>query len=412
LRWRLSLLMFLLYAPAGALVPLFSLRLKELHFTDGQIGWACASQGLAYLVAPLAAGQVADRWWPAERCVTVCGLLAAACLWSLTRLGQPWSVFAVTLAFWLFLSPAVTLGTAVTLTHLPDPERDYGPVRLWGTIGWIVPGLLLGYWFGEPAWLCRCVACVSFGPARSEYADIFRVAALCALALGLYGLALPHTPPRHRLGAPFAPLVALRLLGDRSFAVFALGSLGACLTMSIASQGVPLLLEHLNVGRPWISPLLTLCQGTEIVCLLSLPWLLPRFGMRRLMLTGLAAWTLGLAMFALGRPLWLVVALLGTWGVLVCGYLVTGQVFVNSRARGDIRASAQALLTLTNGVGTLAGSVLAGWLRDGTGGGLGPMFAVAAGMAFALVVLFAHGFRPDAVAEKTSLLTLSSEKTS
>jgi MFS family permease len=236
------------------------------------------------------------------------------------------------------------------------------------------------------------------------------VAALCALALGLYGLVLPHTPPQHRLGAPFAPLIALRLLRDPSFAVFALGSLGACLTMSVASQGVPLLLAHLDVGRPWISPVLTLCQGTEIVGMLSLPVLLPRFGMRGLMLAGLAAWTLGLATFAAGGPLWLVVALLGTWGVLVCGYLVTGQVFVNSRARGDIRASAQALLTLVNGLGTLAGSVLAGWLRDGTGGGLGPMFAVAAGIAFALVVVFALGFRPAPVVVPTPLLTHYPEK--
>jgi MFS family permease len=412
LRWRLSLLMFLLYAPSGALVPLFSLHLSKLGFTPVQIGWACATQGLAYLVAPLAAGQVADRWWPAERCITVCGLLAAACLWGLARLTEPGAVFAVTLAFWLFISPAVTLGTALTLAHLPDPERDYGPVRLWGTVGWMVPNWLLGYWFCNPPWLCRCVACFSFGPAVSDYTDPIRLAGLFALALGLYGLTLPHTPPQRRLEAPFAPLVALRLLRDRSFAVFALGSLGACLTMSMASQGVPLLLERLDVSRPWISPLLTLCQSTEIGCLLLLPLLFPRFGMRRLMLAGLAAWTLGLATFAAGGPPGLVVPLLGTWGLLVCGYLVTGQVFVNSRARGDARASAQALLTLTNGIGTLAGSVLAGGVRDWTGGGLGPMFAVAAGIAFALVVVFTLGFRPGPVPEKTPSLTLCSEKSS
>jgi MFS family permease len=396
LRWRLSLLMFLLYAPGGALVPLFSLRLQELRFTPGQIGWACTTQALAYLVGPVVAGQVADRWWPAERCLAVCGLLAAAFLWLLARLTDPWSVFAVSLAFWLFLTAAVTLGTALTLTHLPDPERAYGPVRLWGTVGWVAAGWLLGGWFH---WA---------GPAHSELADAFRVAALFTLALGLYGLLLPHTPPWHRLGSPLAALAALGLFRDRSFAVFALGSLGASLTMAMASQGAPLLLERLGVGHAWVSPLLTVCQGTELVCMPLLPYLVPRFGVRPLMLAGLTVWALGLTVFAAG-PLELVVATLGSWGVLVCGYLVTGQVFVNSRARGDIRASAQALLYLTNGLGQLAGSLLAGWVRNLTAGGLGPMFAVAAGIAFILAVVFAVGFRP-AVPEKTPLLTLCPEK--
>jgi MFS family permease len=141
-----------------------------------------------------------------------------------------------------------------------------------------------------------------------------------------------------------------------------------------------------------------------------LPYLVPRFGMRRIMLVGLTAWALGLAVFAAG-PLGLVVATLGSWGVLVCGYLVTGQVFVNSRARGDIRASAQALLYLTNGLGQLAGSLLAGGVRHLTAGDVGPMFAVAAGIAFALAVVFALGFRPLAP-KKTLLLTLCPEKQS
>jgi MFS family permease len=412
LRWRLSLLMFLLYAPAGALVPLLSLHLNKLRFTPVQIGWTCATQALAYLVGPVIAGQVADRWWPAERCLTVCGLLAAGFLWAFARLAEPWSVFALSLTFWLFLTAAVNLGTALTLTHLPHPERDYGPVRVWGTVGWIVPGWLIGVWFARPAWLCPGGADLSSAPATSEWADAFRLAGLFALALGLYGLALPRTPPQRRLSSPFAPLVAVRLLANRSFAIFALGSLGACLTLAFASQGTPLLLQRLGVGPAWVSPLQTVCQSTELVCMPLLPFLLPRFGMRRLMLAGLMVWTLGLATFAACGPLGLVVGMLGSWGVLVCGYLVTGQVFVNGRARGDVRASAQALLYLINGLGSLTGSVLAGWVRQWTGGGLGPMFAVAAGIAFVLVVVFALGFRPAPVPEKAPLLTLCSEKPS
>jgi MFS family permease len=396
LRWRLSLLMFLQYAPAGALVPLFSLRLQELGFTPAQIGWACATQALATLIGPLAAGQVADRWWPAERCVTVCGLVAAAFLWLLAGAVGPWPVGLLSLGFWLFMGPAISLGAAVTLTHLADPPREYGRIRLWGTVGWMVPGWLLGYWFCEPAWLCRCAGWLGRGPAHGELADAFRLAALFALALGLYALTLPHTPPRRRLGSPLATLGALRLLRDRSFAAFAVGSVSVYLTMAFSSQATPLLLEQLGVTRPWLSPLQTLCQCTEVVGLACLPLVLTRLGMRNTMLAGLVAWTLGLVAFTAGRPLALVVAMQGTWGLVVCGYLVTGQVFANARARGDIRASVQALLTFTGGLGMLLGNLLAGWVRDLAGGGLAPTFAVAAAVGAAGVVVFALGFRREA----------------
>jgi MFS family permease len=386
--------MFLQYAPAGALVPLFSLRLQELGFRPGQIGWACATQALAILVGPLAAGQVADRWWPAQRCITVCGLLAAAFAWLLAGATDPWPVCLLSLGFWLFLGPAISLGAAVTLAHLADPVREYGRIRLWGTVGWMVSGWLLGYWFCDPAWLCRGLGCL--GRAHSELADAFRLAALLALALGLYGLTLPHTPPRRRLGSPLATLGALRLLRDRSFAAFALGCVSVYLTMAFNSQTTPLLLDRLGVSRPWVSPLQTLSQITEVVALACLPLFLRRLGMRLTMLAGLAAWTLGLAAFTVGRPLPLVVAMQGTGGLVVCGYLVTGQVFANSRAGDDVRASVQALVTFTGGLGMLLGNLLAGWVRDLAGGGLAPTFAVAAAIGAASVFVFALGFRREA----------------
>src|ERR1700719_2036934 len=124
--------MFLQYAPHGAFVPLFSLRLQELGFSPVEIGWACATQALAALIAPLVAGQVADRWFPAQRCLAVCAVLAGMILWLLTALTSWPAVFAASLAFWLVMGPANTLGTALSFAHLADPARDFGGVRLWG----------------------------------------------------------------------------------------------------------------------------------------------------------------------------------------------------------------------------------------------------------------------------------------
>jgi MFS family permease len=393
--------MFLQCAAPGAVLPLFTTRLQELNFSPLQTGWVCATQALAALVAPLVVGQVADRWYPAERCLAVCAFLAGVLLWILAALHGILAVFGTCLAFWLVLVPALTLGVAVTFAHLPHPERDYGRVRMWGTVGWVVANLLLGYWFSNPAWL-RWVAAVRPGSQQSERADIFRLGGLLAFVLAAYALTLPHTPPARRLGARFAPLAALRLMRHRSFAVYAICTLGVCVTLAFTTQTTPLFLEHAGIPFEWISPTLTLSQSMEIVSLALLPILLLRLGVRGTMLLGLGAWVLALGVLTVGEPLWLVVSSLSLNGLCICCFLVAGQVFVNSRARGDIRASAQALLTTTTGLGMLFGYVLAGWVRQQAHGEFPPTYAVAAAIALSLACVFFALF-PDDTSTSASL---------
>jgi predicted MFS family arabinose efflux permease len=162
--------------------------------------------------------------------------------------------------------------------------------------------------------------------------------------------------------------------------------------MAFNSQGTQLLLQRLGVPDPWLAPVQTLSQTTEVLSLALLPMLHLRLGLRNTMFLGLAAWTLGLSAFAWGGPLWLVIVMLGTWGTCVSCYLVSGQVFVNSRARGDIRTSAQGLLTFVNGLGMLIGNLLAGGIRDQLAGALLPTFAVAAGFMVVVLFVFLSGF--------------------
>jgi hypothetical protein len=136
----------------------------------------------------------------------------------------------------------------------------------------------------------------------------------------------------------------------------------------------------------------------EILTLALLPLLLLRFGVRGTMLLGLFAWALALAVLAVGEPAGLVIASLGLNGVCICCFLVAGQVFANGRARGDIRASSQALLTLVNGVGLLIGNLLVGWVRHHTGGAFVPTFATAAAVAASALLLFLFGFTDSAAA--------------
>jgi MFS family permease len=392
LRWRLSLLMFLYYSVQGAFVPLFSLRLQELQFAPLEMGKVCATQALAALVAPLVAGQIADRWFPAERCLAICALLSGILLWVLADLTSVPAVFTVSLGLWLVLGPASTLSTALSFAHLPRQGEHFGPIRLWGTIGWVASGWLVGYWLSQPAWLLNQMHPWLATPIP-KLADAFRLASFLALALSVYALTLPHTPPQRRLGGRLAPLVAVNLLWDRPFAVYWLCFLGVCATLAFTTQLTPLLLEHLGIPQPWISPTLTLGQSMEIASLTVLPMLLLRLGIRGTMLLGLGAWALLLGILTLGQPTWLIVASLSLNGLCICCYIVAGQVFANGRAREDVRVSAQALLNVTSGVGLLTGNLLVGWVRREMAEEFVPTFRVGAAIGVVLVVVFFLGFR-------------------
>jgi len=378
--------MFLNYATQGAFVPLFSVRLRELGLTPVQIGWASATSAMAALVGPLAAGQVADRSFPAQRCLSVCALIASSLLVFLSGLTDPLAVSVTTLAIWLVLGPANTLCAAMCFAHLPQPEQDFGRVRMWGTIGWVWAGWFMGFWLSRPIWL-------RITPGDSGMADIFRLAAVMALALSAYALSLPHTPPQKRAGHWLAPLVAFRLLRSRAFFTYWICSFGMCVTLPFMIQLAPLLLFQLGVPRAWLGPTMTISQSTEIFSLALLPMLFLRLSIRGTMFLGAAAWTLLLIVLMIGNPLWLVIAALSMNGLFICCFIVAGQVFVNSRARGDVRASAQALLAFINALGLLTGNLVAGWVHELAGGEFGPTFAVAAALAGIMVILFVAGFR-------------------
>jgi MFS family permease len=396
--------MFLQYAPPGALVPFMTLRLRELDFTPLEMAWACATQALGSVVGPVMAGQIADRWWPAERLLAVCAFLAGAFLWMLASLTSPLAVFAASLAVWLVMAPIITLGAALSFARLPVPARDYGTIRLWGTIGWVAIGWLVGYWRMDPAWLEPWLTWVRPAWPRSEVADAFRLGGLVAFVLGVYVLTLPPTPPRPSRGAMPAPFAALKLLRQRPIAVYWGCVWGVCVTIPFYSQVTPLLLQDLGIGQAWLGPTLTLSQSMEVVSLAILPMLMLRLGVRGTLRLGLVAWAFMLSVMALGKPVELVISSLTLNGLCICGFFVAGQVFVNSRAPADVRASAQALVTLMNGLGTLAGTFLVGWVRERAAEAYQPTFLVGAAIATTLVVIFLVGFPSDEASSQRSEL--------
>jgi hypothetical protein len=386
--------MFLVYAPSGAMLPQYSLFLqKQLGFSPLQVAVCCATQAVATLCAALLAGHVADRWIATEHLLGACSLFAGLDLWLLAEQTQLVPVFVTTLVFWLLTGPLWMLGSSISFSHLTHPERQFGPVRLWGTIGWMTAAWLVGYWFDNPRWLLDWIAWFRPDHPSSEMADMLRLGGVLSFALTLYSLTLPHTPPQKVHDGKLAPLAALQLLRGRDFFLYALCLFGVCVTYPFGTQGTPLLLNHLGVEGEWMPRLLTLAQITEVLFLGLLPVMLAWLGVRGTMIAGLAAWTASLSVQAVGRPVELVAGSLCLNGLCIAGVFVAGQVFVNSRVHDGLRASVQSLLTFINGLGLLFGNLLLGVLRRVWGGELPQAFAVGAGVMVVLLVLFVLGFQ-------------------
>lgn len=392
--------MFLQYAPAGAMLPLYSLQLQLLGFGPLEMAWCCATQAMASIVGPLVAGQVADRWVPAERCIAVLSVLCGVLLWVLAELTTPMPVFLVTLAFWMVMCPVFTLGTSTCFAHLPQPERDFGPARMYGTVGWVAAAWLLGYWCSDPEWLCRCVAVLRPDCPHHHRADAYRLAGVLAFVLAGYALTLPHTPPQRHAASWLAPAQAARLLRRRPFAVYFACILGVYATMAFTGQVTPLLLEHHGIPEAWLPSTLTIGQTLEVASLFLLPRVLLWFGLRGTMLLGLGAWLLALLILTVGRPVELVVGSMLLNGLNISCFIVAGQVFLNRHAHGEIRASAQALLVGVMGTGLLAGNLLVGVVRRLTEGNFVATFGVAALLMVVLSAGFLAGFREEEADEE------------
>ena len=377
---RLSLLMFLLYAPLGAFWPLFTLRLKNLGFSPLEIALASAVQAVGSLFAPLFAGQLADRWLSADRCLAIFSILMAGLVWLMAECTAPAELALVGLAFWLLMASAMPLGNTILFAQVHGSDRHFSSVRLWGTVGWMVL-----------VWVVS--AAQSYPSIGLE--DIFRFAAGAAVVLGCYALTLPRTPPRQHVSTALAPLAALRLLHRRDFAIYFACTFVLFLTVPFATQYTVLLLEALGVSNTWKGPALTIAQVTEVLSLLGLPWMLRRMGQRRVMILGAGAWASSLMAMTIGSPLGLVISGLACNGLFISGFVVAGQVFVNSHAAPDIRASAQALISFTAGAGSLLGYGVSGAVAQLASGAFRPTFAVAALLALSATFVLGVWFHPE-----------------
>lgn len=346
---RLSVMMFLQFFTWGAWFVTLGQYLGKLKMGDF-VASAYGQAPIAAIVAPLFLGLIADRFFASQIVMGLLMLVGGALLWIAPSFA---TVETGSLFVWLCLGhllcymPTLGLGNTIAFANIQDPQV-FPRIRVWGTIGWIVAGLVVGFL----GW--------------SESVNIFKLGAVSSLALGFYSFTLPHTPPP----AKNKPLDmrtllmadAFQLMKEPAFMVFILCSTLICIPLAYYYGFTSMLLSQTGFEQP--ASTMTLGQMSEIFFMLLVPFFFRRLGVKWMILVGMAAWVLRYLLFAFGAPdqvVWMLLAAVLLHGVCYDFFFVTGFIYTDAKASVDVKGQAQSMLVFfTQGVGMFIGYWVAG----------------------------------------------------
>lgn len=371
---RLSVLMFLQLAIWGAWLPLFFPFLTEHRgLSAADAGNLFAIGAVGALIAPFLAGQIADRWLNAEKFLAASHLLGAVLVWQLARLDSYGELVVFSLLYSLLYAPTLPLANAVAFHHLPDRDRDFAKVRVWGTVGWIAVGIGIAQWLAFRHTPAGLPAAEIRAHQVAGMADAFRTSAILGAVLGLYCLTLPATPPQ-RGRAKFAPGGALREIFRRwRLLVLFLVTLPISCIHQFYFVHTAGFLGHLQLESPLLNRvfgvggggLMTVGQMAELAVLAAMPLILKRASKKWLLVVGLAAYALRFAVFAYLPEPWAVVPALALHGQVFGCFIFVAFLVVDEESPADVRASAQSLFNLiVVGIGVIFGNLAAGQIAQ------------------------------------------------
>lgn len=385
-RLKLSAMMFLQFFVWGAWsVPLGTYLGETLGFQGREIGLVFGTTAVAAMISPFFVGMVADRFFATQKILAALHVVGGLILFAVSTQTTFAAFYAALLVYALCYMPTLALTNSLSFHQMQDPAREFPRIRVLGTIGWIVAGNLVGFLRLE------------------DTARPLQIAAGASLALGLFCLLLPHTPPTkaaHRVTArDVLGLDALLLLRERSFAVFVAGSLLVCIPLQFYYTFANPFLNEIGVVNA--AGKMTLGQFSELGFMLAMPLFFRRLGVKGMLLVGMAAWVSRYLLFAWGdngAMVWMLYGGILLHGICYDFFFVTGQIYVDEKAPPDLRAAAQGLIAfVTLGVGMFIGSLLSGYVVDlyvaGDAHAWRQIWLVPAVWAAAVLGLFALFFR-------------------
>jgi MFS transporter, NHS family, xanthosine permease len=367
IKLRLILMNFLQFFIWGSwLITIGAYWFQNKGWGGAQFGAIFSTMGIASLFMPSIAGYLADRYINAEKLYAIFHLCSGVVLFLLPQVNDPGLFFWVILLNMIFYMPTIALSNAVAYSILKrsgaNVIKDFPPIRVWGTIGFIVA-----------LWV---VSLLHFETSPNQ----FYVAGAAAFLLGFYSFTLPPSPPQGktpRVGENTQSALGLNafaLFKNYKMAMFFIFAmlLGAALQLTNAYgdtflhdfANVPQYQDSIAVKYPAI--IMSISQISETLFILAIPFFLRRFGIKQVMLISMIAWVLRFGLFAYGNPtdgLWMIILSCIVYGMAFDFFNISGSLFVETETSPSIRASAQGLfMMMTNGVGAVLGSSISGWV--------------------------------------------------
>ncbi|MDQ8005574.1 MAG: nucleoside permease [Pedobacter sp.] len=362
-RFKLSFMMFLeFFIWGGWFVTLGTFLDKNLSASGPEIGSVFSTQSWGAIIAPFIIGLIADRYFNAEKILGVLHIIGAILMYQMYSANDISVFYPYVFVYMVLYMPTLALVNSVSFNQMGDPEKEFSSIRIWGTIGWILAGVLISYFFHWDS---------QEASANGALKNTFLMSAVASLSLGVFSFLLPKTPPKNKSTekikiSEILGLDALKLLKDKNFLIFFISSILICIPLAFYYQNANLFLSKIGVDNP--TGKMTIGQVSEVLFLLAIPVFFKKFGFKKTILVGMLAWTIRYVLFAFGNAGELSFMLLlgiALHGICYDFFFVSGQIYTNSKAGERFKSSAQGLITLaTYGVGMLIGFIVAGQITE------------------------------------------------
>jgi nucleoside transporter len=382
---KLSVMMFLEFFIWGAwFVTLGTYLLTNLKTSATEVGVAYLTQSIGAIVAPFIIGLIADKYFSAQKILGVLHLIGGALLWLSSTAADFTAFYPYVLLYMIVYMPTLALVNSISFRQMTNPSKEFPPIRVLGTLGWIVAGFAIG-WLG---W-----------EKTGSLALTLKTASVASFILGLFSFTLPATPPVKKDKATslsdILGLDAIRLLKNRSYLVFFLASVAICIPLAFYYNFTNPFLNE--VGMQGAAGKQAFGQVSELVFMALMPLFFVRLGVKKMLAVGMLAWVLRYVFFAYGNidsNYWMLIMGIVMHGICYDFFFVTGQIYTDNLAGEQFKSAAQGFITLaTYGVGMLIGFSISGPIVDSYKTGADShnwqqIWLLPAGIAAVVLVLF------------------------
>ena len=390
---QLSFMMFLeFFIWGGWFVTMGTFLSQSFNASGSQLAQAYETQSIGAIIAPFIIGLIADRYFSAQKILGFLHILGAVILYLAGTSEDFISFYPFVLIYMILYMPTLALVNSVAFRQMKDPSKEFPPIRVFGTVGWIVAGLTIGYLGWE---------------SQKLLSYTFYLTASASAILGVFSFTLPDTPPTAEKGdysiSKILGLDALSLLKDTKYLIFFISSILICIPLAFYYQHANQFLNELGMQKA--AAVMTLGQISEALFILLLPVFLKRYGIKTTLIVGMLAWVVRYVLFAygdIGENAWMLIFGVILHGICYDFFFVSGQIYTDYKAGDKFKSSAQGLITLaTYGLGMLVGFRLAGYITDqfiiSSGHNWTQIWIIPSGFALFVLLFFILTFKNEKI---------------